>query len=267
VAYRRWWTIEGYDIGKCRSCGLVQVLQDVSDAELDALYSREYYEGGSEKAYRNYLADPATKAGHFGEQLDALMSDFRLAPAAMLEIGCAFGLFLNEARKRGWRVRGTERSAYSAEWARRELGLDVDTSPDALAHVPSASQDLVVMWDVIEHIRDPGRLVKEIRRVLKPGGLLALTTGDVGSLGARFYGKRWYLVAPPYHLFYFDRSSMRGLLDHGGFATRRIANSGGHPFESAGRGPRVLQWIARNDRYVGWRLKSGPIIDVVATAV
>jgi SAM-dependent methyltransferase len=239
----------------------------VTDDELDALYSRGYYEGESERVYQNYLADPEAKGRYFGEQLDALVREFSLRPGTMLEIGCAFGLFLEQARRRGWVVRGTERSAFAGEWARRELGLDVDTSRDALANVPSGSQDVVVLWDVIEHLRYPLDMMVEARRILRPGGLLALTTGDVGSLGARLYGRRWFLITPPHHLFYFDRQSMPKLLDKAGFAVRRISNGGGHPLESAGHGPKLLQWIARHDRHVGWRLKSGPILEVAATAV
>ena len=239
--YRRWWTVGDYDIGACSRCALVQVMQDVSDAEIDALYSRGYYEGENDLTYRNYLTDPDTKGRHFGEQLDALVRDFQLRPGTLLEVGCAFGLFLDQARKRGWQVRGTERSTFSGEWARRELGLDVDTTPDALAKIPAASQDLVVMWDVIEHLRHPLDVVRETRRVLRPGGVLALTTGDVRSLGARLYGKRWFLVAPPHHLFYFDHASMTKLLERAGFSVRRLTNGGGHPLECAGRGPSILE--------------------------
>jgi SAM-dependent methyltransferase len=200
--FRKWWSVNGFDIGACGPCGLVQVLQDVPDEELTALYARGYYEGESDKAYRDYLSDPETKGKHFGEQLDALTREYSLRPGALLEIGCAFGLFLDQARRRGWQVRGTERSQFSGEWARTHLHLDVDTSPDALTKVPSGSQDVVVLWDVVEHLRYPLDTVREARRVLRPGGLLALTTGDVKSLGARIYGRRWFLVAPPHHLFY-----------------------------------------------------------------
>jgi 2-polyprenyl-3-methyl-5-hydroxy-6-metoxy-1,4-benzoquinol methylase len=265
--FRLWWPVNGYDIGACVACGLVQVMQEVTDAELDALYTRGYYEGETDRVYQNYLADPGTKGQQFGEQLDSLVSEFSLKPGALLEIGCAFGLFLDQARRRGWSVRGTEKSAHAGGRARRELGLDVDTSPDALATVPSGSQDVVVLWDVIEHLRYPLDMMVEARRTLRPGGILSLTTGDVESLGARLYGRRWYLIAPPHHLFYFDRRSMAKLLGKAGFAVRRMTNGGGHPLESAGRGPRLLQWIARHDRHIGWRFKSGPILEVAAVAV
>src|SRR5688572_16536253 len=197
--FRRWWRHDGYDIGRCAACGLVQVMNEVTDEELTALYSRGYYEGENDRVYRNYLANPDVKGREFGARLDQLTTEFGLRPGALLEIGCAFGLFLDQARRRGWSVRGTERSTHAAEWARANLGLDVDSAVDALEHIPSESQDLVVMWDVIEHVKEPLQVVSAVHRVLRSGGRFALATGDVGSIGARFYGRHWFLVAPPYH--------------------------------------------------------------------
>ena len=120
------------------------------------------------------------------------------------------------------------------------------------------------MWDVLEHLKEPLEVMSEVTRVLRPGGLVALTTCDVRSLGARLYGKRWFLIAPPHHLVYFDHGSMANLLSRAGLAARRMISGGGHPLECAGRGPRLLNWIAKHDRYIGWRFGSGPILEVVA---
>jgi 2-polyprenyl-3-methyl-5-hydroxy-6-metoxy-1,4-benzoquinol methylase len=262
--FRRWWTLDGYDIGACEACDLVQVLQDVPAETLTALYSRGYYEGATPRVYQDYLADPETKGRHFGERLDSLCQDFSLKPGNLLEVGAAFGLFLDQARRRNWSVRGTESSAHAANWGNTQLGLHIDSSPQALAHVESESQDLVVMWDVIEHLKEPLNFVREAHRVLRPGGHLALTTGDIGSSGARFYGRHWFLIAPPYHLFYFTQRSITRLLTDVGLTVQRIRNEGGHPLENAGHGPALLNWIARNDRYVGWRIGDGPVMEVVA---
>jgi 2-polyprenyl-3-methyl-5-hydroxy-6-metoxy-1,4-benzoquinol methylase len=262
--FRHWWTRDGYDIGACQRCGLVQVTEEVSDEELTALYGRGYYEGENDVVYANYLADPEAKGRYFGDRLDRLTREHDLRPGSLLEVGCAFGLFLDQARRRGWQVRGIERSAHAAEWARTSLHLDVDSSPDAIDHIPSDSQDLVVLLDVIEHLKDPLAVVQAAHRVLRPGGMLAVTTGNISSIGARVYGRRWFLIGPPYHLFYFDHGSITGLLERAGFAMRQIISDGGHPLENAGRGSRALNWIAKHDRYIGWRFNSGPTMEAVA---
>ena len=65
------------------------------------------------------------------------------------------------------------------------------------------------MWDVIEHLPDPRRTVEAAWERLRPGGLLALSTGDVGSMAARLHGRDWSLMTPPWHQFYFSRKTMR----------------------------------------------------------
>jgi hypothetical protein len=69
------------------------------------------------------------------------------------------------------------------------------------------------MWDTIEHLEDPGAYLAEIARVLPDAGLLALTTGDIGSLLARFQGPRWRQIHPPTHLWYFSRETLGRALE------------------------------------------------------
>lgn len=260
----KWWNVKGYDIGECTICGLVQVLQTVSESDVSRLYGEGFFTGENESVYHNYMADPQAKIAQFGARLDRILEGNGIRRCgALYEIGCAHGLALCAARARGWAVRGCELSEYAAKWAREAYGLDVCSGSDAIHGVPSESQDLVIMWDVIEHLRHPLELLGEIHRILKSDGHLIFATGDVRSLGARIYGRRWFLVNPPYHLFYFDHRSVRKLLAKAAFDVVRIENGGGHPLENMGRFP-MLQWIAKNDRSIGWRFHSGPVMEVTA---
>jgi SAM-dependent methyltransferase len=235
-------------------------MQDVPESELNDSYGEGYYNGD---AYDDYLAKSDATLAHFRSRLDDISRAYNVsAPGHCLEIGCAFGLFLVAARERGWIVKGIEISKYAASYARAQFDLDVRTDEDALATIESQSQNLVVMWDVIEHLKYPLTVLREIRRILTPSGVLVLSTGNAGSLGARLFGKSWFLIAPPLHQFYFDRKSVRALLDAAGL-TVQLIQSEGHPLQNMGRYP-LLDWVARKDRFVGWRLKSGPIMTVVA---
>jgi 2-polyprenyl-3-methyl-5-hydroxy-6-metoxy-1,4-benzoquinol methylase len=264
-SYRRWCTVKGFDIGRCTACGLVQVLQDMSDEELKQIYGEGYYNGQDSFVYQSYMADPEAKIRHFGQRLEEICRDNGIRmPGRCLEIGCAYGLFLVAARQRGWIVRGIEMSAHAAQSARESFGLDVSSDSNSIESIETDSMDLVVMWDVIEHVKYPLRLLEQVRRVLVPGGLTVFTTMDLGSLGGRLYGKRWFQICPPYHLIYWEHDSVRKVLEKAGFMIRDIANCGGHPLENMGRN-RALQWIARHDRYLGWRFKrGGPDIKVTA---
>jgi 2-polyprenyl-3-methyl-5-hydroxy-6-metoxy-1,4-benzoquinol methylase len=257
---------KGYHIGRCKRCGLVQVLDEIDDRTLPELYGRSYYEGENEFVYADYLAKSEQKSRDYEWRLATICRRNNISESGTcLEIGCAFGLFLDVARRHGWKTKGFELSAHSARYARERLGLDVSDEPHALEKVESASHDLVVMWDVIEHLSSPLEVLKQLRRILKPGGVLALSTGDIGCFGARLYGKRWHLLMPPYHLFYFDRASIQKMLEAAGFTLRDV-QSHGHPLDNHGK-PRLLAWIAAHDKHIGWRFDSGPIIMVTAHAM
>lgn len=139
----------------------------------------------------------------------------------LLEIGCACGFLLVAARERGFTVRGIEMSAWASQYARDTYGLDVHTGTLEAASLPAESVDVVVMADVIEHLFDPRASLREIRRILAPGGRLLLLTPDIGSLLARLAGPRWWGLLDD-HYYYFSRQTLRQLLEQEGFTVERI---------------------------------------------
>jgi 2-polyprenyl-3-methyl-5-hydroxy-6-metoxy-1,4-benzoquinol methylase len=143
----------------------------------------------------------------------------------LLEVGCACGFLLVAARERGFHVRGVEMSAWASEYARGTYGLDVHTGTLESAALAAASVDVVVMADVIEHLFDPPATLREIHRVLAPGGRLLLLTPDIGSLTARLAGPRWWGLLDD-HYYYFSRQTLRRMLAQEGFAVERISALG-----------------------------------------
>jgi hypothetical protein len=73
------------------------------------------------------------------------------------------------------------------------------------------------MWDTIEHLLKPHLYLEKISRHTRPGGLIALTTGDIKSLNARLMKKKWRLIHPPTHVYYFSLDTLRRLLWRYGF--------------------------------------------------
>jgi hypothetical protein len=89
---------------------------------------------------------------------------------------------------------------------------------------------------------------------MNPGSLVAITTGDIGSLNARLQKGRWRLIHPPTHLHYFTRQSLTRLLDRCGFRVVHVEYSGVyrsargmvHNLVSLGwRAPRLGAWLGR----------------------
>jgi SAM-dependent methyltransferase len=145
------------------------------------------------------------------------MSHFEHASGALLEIGCAYGFFLEQARFRFERVVGLDVAASVVERARRRLGVEVHAGDFLQIPFEDASFDVVCLWDTVEHLSRPDLFMAKARRLLRPAGRLFLTTGDIGSMNARFRGAKWRQIHPPSHLHYFSRDSIARLLQRAGF--------------------------------------------------
>ncbi len=198
--------IDGYRVVRCHACSLVFVGNPPDDESLAALYDEAYWEAPETPGYTGYEAQAERKRHHFRTLL-ARMESF-LDPGRLFEIGCAYGFFLDEARGRGWSVSGVEPSPSAASHAKDVLRLDVHAGPVESAPFSPASFDAVVMWDVIEHLSAPLRTLRTAEALLRPGGLLALSIGDVASLSARLQGRHWSLYTPPWHLFFFSSRTL-----------------------------------------------------------
>jgi 2-polyprenyl-3-methyl-5-hydroxy-6-metoxy-1,4-benzoquinol methylase len=133
----------------------------------------------------------------------------------LLDIGCATGDFLVEAADYGFDVEGLEPSVWSSSAARKR-GLQVHQELlEAFADQHPEQYDVATLWGVIEHFANPVAEVGRIARILKPGGHLALWTGDVDSITSRVLGRRWWYWQGQ-HIQYFTRKSLELVLSSGG---------------------------------------------------
>jgi SAM-dependent methyltransferase len=190
----------GQSIVRCPGCGLISYDAAVAPAEL---YGKDYFAGGE---YLDYLGDRRIIQRNFAGRIRELR---RLAPRGrLLEIGSAYGFFLDLAR-RHWRVKGFDISAEAVAHTRDVLRLEAFEAGDFL-DLPDELEryDVICLWDTIEHLPRPVRHIEKAARWLKPGGILAMTTGDAGSALARLRGERWRQIHPPTHLYYFSTATL-----------------------------------------------------------
>jgi 2-polyprenyl-3-methyl-5-hydroxy-6-metoxy-1,4-benzoquinol methylase len=108
-----------------------------------------------------------------------------------------------------------------ARHARERFGLDVRARFFADAELDPGSFDAVTMWDYVEHSVDPAADLRRAATLLVPGGLLALSTGDVASIAARVAGRRWHLLTPRHHNYFFTRASLERAVRAAGFEILR----------------------------------------------
>lgn len=210
----------GRNIVKCDDCGLIYLDYSPSETDLKGLYSEGYYFNGG---YQNYIEEKPLIQINARRRIAQMK---KIKPGGrLLEIGCALGFFLEEAKK-SYEPYGVEISDYGSAYAREKLGLNVKTGTLEPGLFPKNHFDVVVMWDVIEHLNEPGNILSRIKEVLKPDGLLVFTTMDVGSVYARLLGKKWHLYDVPEHLVYYDRKTVAAFLEKNGFRVSKISNSG-----------------------------------------
>jgi 2-polyprenyl-3-methyl-5-hydroxy-6-metoxy-1,4-benzoquinol methylase len=137
----------------------------------------------------------------------------------LLDIGCSQGDLLMASRSRRWDAVGIDLCPSSLDYARSE-GLNVSYGTLEDHTCEEESFDVVAALHVIEHVCDPIATMKEIRRILKPGGITVIITPCVSHIRARLAGDNWKVFRPPEHLWYFSTGTLRLLLEKTGFHLR-----------------------------------------------
>lgn len=205
-----------FDILRCGHCGLGKT--HPMPADLGLYY--ENYHGGRHGASAQ-LSD---------KRRTAIVADSTRAqgPGALLDVGCGDGSFLLAAQKSGWRVLGTELNPLRA----RQRGLQVVTD---IREIPETSRfDCITLWHSLEHLRDPLSTIASLRNYLSPTGVLLIAVPDFAGIQAKLFGRRWFHLDVPRHLYHFSKSSLSALLQTTGF--------------------RLLQWRHQEFEYdlIGW---------------
>lgn len=210
-----YFTTSPSDFVRCSDCGLVAIAPTPTRAELPTLYPAEYHSFDTPK---NPIARFLL---HRYQRRQAGICRKYLPPGGrFLEIGCANGDVLLELQDEYPVVHGVELSEdAAAEAARRGLDVFCGTLEE---FAPTEPYDLVFMSHVIEHVLDPVATVARIERLLAPGGVLYLETPNVGSLDARIWKQHWGLLHFPRHLYLFDRSTIRSLIESAGLRTEAV---------------------------------------------
>lgn len=203
---------------RCRTCRLGFLATFPQDPW--ALYDTlEYYQSWNDPGSRGLEMSRRVKektADWVLGQIERLVGPRR----RLLEVGCAFGHFLERARARGYDVHGVEVSPAVEQAARS--GLTVFRMPLEQIPVADGSYDAIVLLDVIEHLPDPVAVVKQCRRLLNTaGGILLLITPDLESLACKVFKSRWVHFKSE-HLYYYSKVSLTKLLRMNGFEVMRI---------------------------------------------
>ena len=213
---------ESLSLRKCLKCGAV-FLGGYSDGFVPELYS---YYNKYENLSKENVFDPITSARC--SDLLKWFSGFNTG-REVLDVGCGLGQFVEVANKCGWIAEGLELSKEAVDFARRQ-GLAVRDLDFLSEEIEPNSYDLVTLFEVIEHVPNPVKLLKRAGEVVRPGGLIYLTTPNFASLDRLVAGRDWKIIHPG-HLTYFTPRTLLALVKKTGcfdilhFRTRNLSVS------------------------------------------
>ncbi len=127
------------------------------------------------------------------------------------------GFFLEIMQKLNYETHGQEISAFASEYASKNLNSNIFNGDLFSANYKKNYFDIITMWDVLEHLKEPEKTLKEINRILRKNGVLIIETLNTNTLCNRVYRENWPLYYPPYHIYYFNNKMIRNILNHSGF--------------------------------------------------
>ncbi len=244
-------------MARCESCGLVQLVPMPTAKEIRKLYHEDF------SHFAPYLEQIEVHRAYFRQKM--LEIGRRVGRKTnkgmkLLDIGCAMGVLLEEAKLIGIEGVGVDISRDAARYCKAK-GLNVHAGTIASFARPGLAKrkfDVITAFQIIEHERDPIGFMYRIHKLLKKGGLVVLATPDSGGFWRKIMGRRWFGFAHPEHVVLLSSESMRRLLEISGFRDIEIRRDTPRPF------PLSFVFTRGADYFpsLGWILKPiGKLLD------
>jgi len=191
---------------KCRNCHLIYVNPIEKASKIYEDYCK-----------RESIDVPIIR----GSRLQATKSQVGLIEkykkgTSLLDVGSGEGFFLFNASKAGYTVKGVELSQDAAAYAQREFGLDVEAGEFEELQFPEDCFDVVTLWQVLEHVPYPLTILKKAHKILKPGGMVAVSTPDIGGIPAKIFRRKWWNIRK-LHVNQFTTKTLKSVLENAGF--------------------------------------------------
>lgn len=204
-------TGDQFQVWRCETCGSGRTLP--SPINLGKYYPTQY------RHYHRFVARILTIL--YQRRAERWTKLFA-GPGSVFELGCGNGIMLDLLRRRGWRVVGSERTEEAARIAREQFALPVAVG--GLEAIDSSDRfDLILLFQVLEHLEDAAQTVRALTGMLKPGGKMIISVPNFVSWQSVVSGNRWFHLDVPRHLHHFSLRSLGVLLGRQGLEIQHVA--------------------------------------------
>lgn len=207
---------ETFQIVQCNSCGFKFTNPRPEEKDLGKYYKSEEYvsHSNTKKGFINSTYQSVRKYTLL-KKLQLISKYYKTGK--ILDIGCGTGEFLDIFKNAKWGTLGIEPDDDARNMAIKNFGLDV-RSEEELKSVADQSFDVITMWHVLEHVPKLNERVEELKRLLKPNGMIVIAVPNCNSQDAKIYKEKWAAYDVPRHLYHFTPKDVEALFQKHGMS-------------------------------------------------
>jgi len=206
--------INEYNFKECKNCGLIYLHPQPEEDRLKEIYTENYFHSQHPQGYHDIVVRKDDVINYRLKAIMELVNKWSPDKGKLLEIGCALGYFLELAQLSGWKAQGVELSSWAAQYAREKTKVQVSSEKLEDIKFPTAYFDAIVMIELIEHTPEPISFLKEVYRILKPAGIILITTPNSKSIHRSIWRQKFQeIFLIPEHLFLFSIPTIKRLLE------------------------------------------------------
>ena len=211
---------ETFSIVSCKNCGFKFTNPRPADADLGKYYKSDNYisHSNTKKGIVNYLYQVVRK--HTLEKKLSLVNSLG-SKGKILDVGCGTGEFLSICKRGGWETLGIEPDQDAKALGIKNYGLSV-LQETALKTLPESSFDIISMWHVLEHVPNLNERLRDLKKILKPGGSIIVAVPNCSSKDALRYKQFWGAYDAPRHLWHFTPKDIQAIFSEQGMRVDRI---------------------------------------------
>jgi 2-polyprenyl-3-methyl-5-hydroxy-6-metoxy-1,4-benzoquinol methylase len=205
-------TGDSFQLHLCNNCGLIYLNPRPTPDEIN-----RYYPTGYEP---HHTANTSTDQWH-KKRMHQIQLHYvetkRPQKGTLLDIGCATGDFLKEAKDNEWYVQGIEMIPEAAQVARNQYNLPILTGAVESIPLPVNKFDVITLWDVVEHLTQPAEVFNRCFQALKPDGWLIFAIPNLSSFDRFLFGNSWVGWEAPRHYYFFTEQTLSQMMHKTGF--------------------------------------------------